>query len=195
MMMVMMHKWVMKQLLCYWRELCAWRSCRREFYFSKAGREMSISHYVPEIVNGCHRYRQVNVQQYAAFETSTLVNLFTQRSESQELNQGTPLSPLLLLLASQVFAVIIVLFSLSAHCRMVFSDSDEKCIYLMRQHFLFICQNLRPSQLRQIKKKKILYGHRAVESFPHCVVELLCLHWYHTGNRADLMQLNRCTAA
>ena len=33
---VVMQKWVMRQLLCYWREFCTWRSCRREFYFSFA---------------------------------------------------------------------------------------------------------------------------------------------------------------
>jgi len=119
-MMMMMQKWVTKQLLCYRRDFCTWRSCEREFYFSKAGREESISHYVAEIVNGCHGYCQINVQQYAAFETPTHLILFTQRNESQELNQGTPLSSLLLLLASQVFAVIILLFNLSAHCRTVF---------------------------------------------------------------------------
>jgi hypothetical protein len=63
----------------------------------------ALTHYIAEIVNGCHGYGQINVQQYAAFETSTLFILFTQRNESQEVNQGTPLSPLLLLLASQLF--------------------------------------------------------------------------------------------
>jgi hypothetical protein len=93
------------------------------------------------------------VQQHAAFETSTHVILFTQRNEIQELNQGIPLSPSLLLLASQVFAVVIVLLSLSAHCRTVFSISDKKDIYSLGQHFLFVCQNLIPSQLRQIYQK------------------------------------------
>ena len=110
-----------------------------------------------DTLTSVHRYCQRNVQQYAAFETSTLVILFTQRNERQELNQGTPLSPLLLLLASQVSAVITVLFNLSAHCRTVFSDSDEKYIYLMGQHFLVVCQNLIPSQLRQIFKKNLVW--------------------------------------
>ena len=72
------------------------------------------------------------MQRYAALETSTLVILFTQRNERQGLNEGTPLSPLLLLLASQVFAVIIVLFNLCAHSRTLFSDSDEKDIVCVR---------------------------------------------------------------
>ena len=85
----------MKQLLCYGREFCTWRSCEREFYFSKAGREESISQYVAEVVNGCHEYCEINVQQYAACETSTFVILFTKKNESQELSQCMPLSPLL----------------------------------------------------------------------------------------------------
>jgi hypothetical protein len=49
----------------------------------------------------------------------------------------------------------------------------KKDIYLMGQHFLFVCQNLITSQLRQILKKMWCGHHAGVESFPYCVLELL----------------------
>ena len=41
---------------CCWRNFCSWWCCKREIYFRKYGRKMSISYYTAEVTNEFNGY-------------------------------------------------------------------------------------------------------------------------------------------